>query len=135
MANFIKTISIKNRLLLLVGLSVAGFFIFGFLSYSTLNQLKVNGPLYKMIVQGKDLIADVLPPPEYIIETYLISLQLLDETNPQTINSLIEKAKSLKGEYDTRHDYWVNEEFGGLASDKELRDAITVESFEPAIEF
>src|SRR3990167_4384180 len=120
MANFIKTISIKNRLLLLVGLSVAGFFIFGFLSYSTLNQFKVNGPLYKKIVQGKDLIADVLPPPEYIIETYLISLQLLDETDPAKVDSLIEKPKSLKGESNPRHEYWLNEEFGNTSSDKEL---------------
>src|SRR3989338_2469325 len=135
MANFIKTISIKNRLLLLVGLSVAGFFIFGFLSYSTLNQLKVNGPLYKKIVQGKDLIADVLPPPEYIIETYLISLQLLDETDPGKVNNLIENAKRLKGEYDTRHEFWVKEEFGNTGKDKELKDAITRMSFEPAIQF
>ena len=135
MANFIKTISIKNRLLLLVGLSVAGFFIFGFLSYSTLNQFKVNGPLYKKIVQGKDLIADVLPPPEYIIETYLISLQLLDETDPAKVNNLIENAKRLKGEYDTRHEFWVKEEFGNTGKDKELKDAITRQSFEPAIQF
>ena len=59
----------------------------------------------------------------------------MDETNPQTISSLIEKAQSLKGEYDTRHDYWVNEEFGNTARDKELRDAIIAMSFEPAIEF
>src|SRR3989338_21262 len=135
MANFIKTISIKNRLLFLAGLSVSGFFIFGFLSYSTLNQFKVNGPLYKRIMQGKDLIADVLPPPEYIIETYLISLQLLDETNPQSIDVLIENAKRLKGEYDTRHEFWVKEEFGNTAKDNQLKDAITRQSFEPAIQF
>ncbi|MDM7981876.1 MAG: hypothetical protein QUV71_16195 [Rhizobium sp.] len=29
----------------------------------TLQTLKVNGPIYKEIVDGKDLIADILPPP------------------------------------------------------------------------
>src|SRR3990167_6710789 len=101
MANFIKTISIKNRLLFLAGLSVTGFFIFGFLSYSTLNQFKVNGPLYKRIMQRKFHIGDDLPPSEYIIDTYLISLHLRDKTNPQSIAFLIENAKRLKGEYDT----------------------------------
>ena len=132
---FLTNAKIKAKLFLLLGVSIGGFVLFTLFSFSTLNELKINGKLYKRIVQGKDLIADVLPPPEYIIETYLISLQLIDETNPQTINSLIEKAKSLKGEYDTRHDYWLNEEFGGSASDKELRDAIIVMSFDPAIEF
>ena len=36
----------------------------------------------KEIVQGKDLIADVQPPPEYIIESYLLVLQMVDETDP-----------------------------------------------------
>ncbi len=38
---------------------------------SALSQLKVNGPIYRQIVLGKDLIADILPPPEYVIEAYL----------------------------------------------------------------
>ena len=38
---------------------------------SALGQLKVNGPIYRQIVLGKDLIADILPPPEYVIEAYL----------------------------------------------------------------
>ena len=93
MMGFLTNARIKAKLFLLLGVSIAGFVLFALFSFSTLNGLKVNGKLYKRIVQGKDLIADVLPPPEYIIETYLISLQLLDETNPQVINSLIEKAK------------------------------------------
>ena len=131
----LKNTQIKYRLFLLVSLSILGFIGFGISSFSTLNTLKVNGPLYKRIVQGKDLIADVLPPPEYIIETYLISLQLLDETNPAKIDNLIGNAKRLKGEYDTRHDFWDSENFGNTETDKELRDAIIRQSFDAAIEF
>jgi hypothetical protein len=36
-----------------------------------LSQLKVGGPLYNQIKLGNDLIADILPPPEYVIESYL----------------------------------------------------------------
>ena len=36
-----------------------------------LAQLKVGGPLYNQIKLGNDLIADILPPPEYVIEAYL----------------------------------------------------------------
>ena len=33
--------------------------------------LTVNGPIYQRIVLGKDLVADILPPPEYILEPYV----------------------------------------------------------------
>jgi hypothetical protein len=40
--------------------------------------VKANGPIYVKIAQGKDLIADILPPPEYIIESYLNCLQMVE---------------------------------------------------------
>ena len=58
-------ISAKLGLLLLV--FAVGFVFFGVLAFRTLDTVKVNGSLYREIVQGKDIIADVLPPPEYII--------------------------------------------------------------------
>ncbi|MDP3685101.1 MAG: methyl-accepting chemotaxis protein, partial [Ignavibacteria bacterium] len=60
-------------LTLVVGISLMAFSVY---TYVTINKIKVNGPLYKNIVQGKDLIADILPPPEYILESYLILHQL-----------------------------------------------------------
>src|SRR5262245_6999533 len=40
--------------------------------------LVINGPYYAQLVQMKDLVADILPPPAYIIETYLTVLQITD---------------------------------------------------------
>ena len=51
----------------LVAVCAATFVGFGLWSTSTLNIAKVHGPYYNRIVQGKDLIADILPPPNYII--------------------------------------------------------------------
>src|SRR5919108_169668 len=45
---------------------------------SALSELKVGGPVYRQIVLGKDLIADILPPPEYVIESYLETTALLE---------------------------------------------------------
>lgn len=60
--------TIARRLLLLVGVFVAGLAIYGLWSFRTLHTLKVNGPVYQHIAQGKDLVADILPPPNYIID-------------------------------------------------------------------
>ena len=61
-------LSIRSKLLLLAGVFALGFLIFGAFSYSTLKLAKVHGPYYRQIVMNKDLLADVLPPPNYQIE-------------------------------------------------------------------
>ena len=60
--------SFKNKLWLLVGVFTAGFVASTLFAFNTLARLKVNGPIYKEIVLQKDLLADILPPPEYLIE-------------------------------------------------------------------
>jgi methyl-accepting chemotaxis protein len=70
-----------------------------------LSQLKVGGPLYNQIKLGNDLIADILPPPEYVIEAYLeATLVLLD---PAQLAAHRDRIAQLKKEYDERHEFWV----------------------------
>ncbi|MGE5478662.1 MAG: methyl-accepting chemotaxis protein [Bacteroidales bacterium] len=69
-----------------------------------LSQLKVGGPLYQRIILGKDLIADILPPPEYIIESYLEATLALND--PASLPSRRERLAQLRKEYDERHAYW-----------------------------
>ena len=97
--NLFKNLRIAQKLWLLVALSIISLLGFGIYSYGTMNEVKINGELYKQIVLGKDLIADILPPPEYLIESYLTTYQMLDESDPGKLESLIEKAKSLENEY------------------------------------
>lgn len=130
MFNYARNLKVGSKLILLAGIFVVGFVMFGLVSYRTLNQLKVNGPLYKRIVQGKDLIADILPPPEYIIEAYLVVLQMVDETDKAKLEGLLQKSKQLKVDYDTRHEVWDKELEAG-----QLRDDMIKGSYDPAIEF
>lgn len=101
--------TIKARLTMILGILIIGFTLFGIAMLQAMNTLNVNGPIYQRIVQGKDLIADILPPPEYILESYLVVLQLTHSTNSVEIDNLIKRFDVLKGEYDTRHAYWQNE--------------------------
>lgn len=41
------------------------------LASATLHRLGIGGPVYEQVVRGKDLVADILPPPEYLVEAYL----------------------------------------------------------------
>jgi methyl-accepting chemotaxis protein len=71
---------------------------------SALSELKVNGPVYRQIVLGKDLIADILPPPEYVIESYLETTLLLND--PASLEQRRARLKKLHQEYDLRHTFW-----------------------------
>jgi methyl-accepting chemotaxis protein len=74
-------------------------------SQIALSQLKVGGPLYDKIKLGNDLIADVLPPPAYVIESYLEStLTVLD---PRTMSERKSRIAELRKEYDARKIFWA----------------------------
>jgi len=79
----------------------------GLQSY-TLSQLKVNGPVYDGIVDGKDLVADTLPPPLYLVETYMLASEaVLDPTKADAAASKIER---LAADYAQRREYWQQSE-------------------------
>ena len=125
-----SSMRIKTKFLLLLLIIAAGFIGYGGWSFQTFNKLKVNGPLYERIVQTKDLVADILPPPEFLIESYLVSLQLLVVEEKAAQDKLIERMKALKNDYDTRHDYWSKAGLGGELEEKFLKVA-----HEPALAF
>jgi methyl-accepting chemotaxis protein len=122
--------SISHRLWLLVCIFVAGLFFYSAWSFNTLQELKVNGPVFQRIVQGKDLVADILPPPEYILESYLVSMQLGVSKEASEQKELTDKLQALRGEYNTRHKFWLNEPLEG-----NLKQTFLVSAHQPAEKF
>jgi len=129
-----KRLRLSTKLFLLVSVCLLGFAGFVLVSYRTLNEYKVNGPVYGQIVQDKDVIADVLPPPEYIIEPYLLVLQTIDEPDADVRKRLIDRLRELKSDpkigYDARHAVWVAQ-----LPDGELKRLLVDESARPALDF
>ncbi len=70
-----------------------------------LSHLKVGGPLYNKIKLGNDLVADILPPPEYVIEAYLEATLALNDAASVATHS--DRLAQLKKDYDERRDYWT----------------------------
>ncbi|MBI1889275.1 MAG: methyl-accepting chemotaxis protein [Burkholderiales bacterium] len=120
-----RGLKLSQRFAIMIGLFAAGFILYGAWSFKVLSDVKVNGPAYQRIVQGKDLIADILPPPEYIIESYLVSLQLAAAKDKPEQDALIARLKVLKKDYDTRHEFWLKENLESNITDKFLKDAHT----------
>ena len=86
--------SVQGKLSWLAIAFMAGFLVFGIVAYSALNTVKVNGVYYNRMVQSKDLIADILPPPEYLVETHLTTMQVRYATDPAERTKLPRKAQA-----------------------------------------
>ena len=93
-----------------------------------LGQLKVGGPVYGRIVLVKDLIADILPPPEYVIEAYLETTLALND--PKSVGDREKRLKQLRKDYDTRHEFWQSADL-----DAGVKRLLTRDAHEPAEEF
>ena len=96
------TNSLKGLLLILVIVCVAGFamlFIQGQVALRSVEQAAVQ------MGDGKDIVADILPPPLYIIEAHLTAYQLLDAPVAERA-VLAEQYKQLKKDYAERNVYW-----------------------------
>jgi methyl-accepting chemotaxis protein len=126
----IKRLKVGAKLFAFVGLFAVGFVSFGLLTASTISTVAVNGPIYKDIAEGKDLVADILPPPEYIIESYLVVLQIAGETNHERQAAMIDRLKKLEEDYGTRHAYWQEHLEAG-----EMKDTLLQKSYAPATDF
>jgi methyl-accepting chemotaxis protein len=86
-----------------------------------LNKLEVTGPIYMQIAAGKDLIGDILPPPEYVIEAYLDAN--LAAQHPADLAQYQADFTSLQQQYNDRHTYWLTSD---LPAD--IRTELTVTS-------
>ncbi|MGJ8572773.1 MAG: methyl-accepting chemotaxis protein [Hoeflea sp.] len=102
-------ISISRSLMLLAAIVTLGLIAaFGLQKY-IYDKLKVTGPTYTVIVDSKDLLADILPPPLYVVESYMLANEVivhptLAEKNSSRIGELLE-------EYNTRKKYWQDSSY------------------------
>ena len=107
---FMAADSARRRLAFVDILALAGAFVVaailtvGALSAGALNRVKVGGEIYQGIAAGKDLLGDVLPPPEYVIEPYLEANLIRGGVGD--LSSHKDKLAALKKDFDDRRVYW-----------------------------
>lgn len=113
-------------------------------------EVKVKGKLYNRIIQMKDLIADVLPPPCYIIESLLVSMEMIDDVEANNgkpsdrfkklteTSRLLKDGDSSKGEnagFTERQAYWAKNLSDKTIPEKKAKDLMTSLSATPAKSF
>jgi methyl-accepting chemotaxis protein WspA len=122
-----QNLSIAQKLASLALVFLVGFAAFAGLAYDTLVDVEITGPLYVEIIRNKDLIADVLPPPEYIVETNMITLQLTEPRDRAAVQALITHARALRAEHEDRHAYWLRQPLR-----PDVREKLLSQAYRPA---
>lgn len=130
MIALLDRLSIRLKLALLAGPFVLALLIALAMSYSTIEAVKINGPVYQEIMGTKDLVADVLPPPLYLVEPYLLVLQMLQETDREVLTQLVARGQQLRKEFENRHRYWSDS-----LADGKIKQALVVDSYASGIAF
>ncbi|MFM9829007.1 MAG: methyl-accepting chemotaxis protein [Sphingomonas sp.] len=68
------------------------------------NTIRFGGPIQLANQQLSDLTADILPPPEYVIESYLEATKLID--NPAELKTRSTNLAKLEKDFNDRQAYW-----------------------------
>lgn len=68
------------------------------------NAARIGSPTYDRIIAGKDIIADILPPPLYVVEANLEALIALSK--PHTAAARAARFAQLNRDFDARITYW-----------------------------
>jgi methyl-accepting chemotaxis protein len=94
-----STITSLFSLILILGIAALAV-----VAWSTLERVRIGGAAYQQIVDGKDLTADILPPPLYLVEARLVLQEL--RSNPAALETAKTRLVQLHADYDARMAYW-----------------------------
>lgn len=121
------------KLGLLVAIPVAGLALFAGTSFDTVSRVKIGSDAYNRIIENNVLVADILPPPAFIVESHAVALSLDGETDRVKIEAGAQRLKELRkgtGYYEERIAVWDKALPQGA-----MRDALLKESYDPAIAY
>ncbi|MEN3068795.1 methyl-accepting chemotaxis protein [Uliginosibacterium sediminicola] len=100
----------RKQFLRIVLALLIGFVIFGLGAWYTLSEVKIRGTYYQRIMQAENLVADVLPPPLYIIETHGLTMELTLSSDRKKSEALRKQLAQLEADYQARLKFWLAQE-------------------------
>lgn len=102
-----RTLGGATLLLVLVSLAIAAV---------SIQKIRFGGPLHQQNQLLSDLTADILPPPEYVIEAYLEASQMMgDGGSPEKYRKHL---SVLEQQFEVRHAFWRNAPLDAALKDK-----------------
>jgi methyl-accepting chemotaxis protein len=112
----LKKLTVKTQLSALIALVLVLLALFVLIVRTAVNTMEVSA---NEMGKGKDVVADILPPPLFIIEAQLTALEL-QHASPDVVPALVSHLSTLKEQYDQRNEYWVATELVSEVKDSLL---------------
>ncbi len=100
-------LSMKAKVVCLAIVFSLGFLLFGTYTYTTIQKVRIGGDKYNEVVMDKDLMADILPPLLYVVESYLSTHLMQDCDDSDERAKAIETYREFKKSYETSMTSWT----------------------------
>jgi methyl-accepting chemotaxis protein len=135
--SWLQRLSVRSKLISMICLFIVSLAGLGTFFVSAINEVKVSGPIYVAIAREMDLRSDILPPPEFIVETHLTVLQIEKalRSDPSQIGPLVKNLDGLKHDYDDRQAHWKDALPASTPLEVQIRDGILTASKDPAAKY
>lgn len=103
------------------------FVIFALLALSTfaafgMSQIRLGGPLHERQKLTAEYLADILPPPQYVIEPMLEVTRIVQD--PASLDLRRHRLAELERVYHDRSQYWAASELDGELKQRHEKDAV-----------
>lgn len=102
----LKNLSPRKWFAIFLGGCILTSIILGAVAMRVAGVIKVDGPVVGLLVDSKDLLADILPPPHCIIEAYVEASQVLQAKDTHEREDAIAAIAKLKSDYYASQDRW-----------------------------
>ena len=120
-----------------IGIIVAlGFVALFWVGHINITKVMVNGPIYQQLARDKDLIADILPPSQFIVEPYLVVCQMNGAKTPEALKDLNTALENLEKQYRDGHAAWAQKmSLNALGNEGVVARELLQDSYRPAESF
>lgn len=106
MTRLLDRLSLIQKLVLLLVVFGVGLTAVATISLRALNEVKIGGEMQLLIQKDNDLLADILPPPLYVVEALAVVERLKTERDPAVVEDFGKYLVKLQSDFDLRIEYW-----------------------------
>ncbi|MDX1925989.1 MAG: methyl-accepting chemotaxis protein [Pirellulaceae bacterium] len=143
----LRKLKLRTTFSLILGSCLAVSLALGIVVARSSSRTIIGGPISEQVMGGKDLVADILPPPHYIVESLSTASQLLLAMDDLSRDELVAALDRQRDEYFASQSRWQEfrdksqrdlEKSKVIANQEKVRqmfDALLVKSHNPAVQF
>jgi len=96
----LNNLNFNWKLRVLMAIAMIALVIFGWVAFSTLREVEVNGPLYQAIATGQSIRADVVPAPVNINSLRIVVYRAIAQTDRAKRQEILDEIPKLRQEFE-----------------------------------